>query len=200
MRSTDGPGVRPTYAGWNDVFHIVIIPNYKEPLTILRRTLASLAAQQNTGQIFVVLALEAREQAAPAPRRWKPSSASALPACSRPSPGRIAGRSRRQELERELGRAHRQAPPGRWLGYNLDHLTVTSCDADTVFHPSYFACLTYKFATDPHRFRRFWQSPILLLNNIWECPAALRVGSALAGTHIANLAKRDKGGLPPVHL
>jgi hypothetical protein len=74
---------------------------------------------------------------------------------------------------------------------------VTSCDADTVFHPAYFACLTYKFATDPHRHRRFWQSPILLTNNIWEAPAPLRVGSALAGVHIlANLSKRDRVVFP----
>ena len=40
------------------------------------------------------------------------------------------------------------------MGYDLDLLTVTSCDADTQFPANYFACLTCKFATNPKRYRR----------------------------------------------
>src|SRR6185437_2811240 len=82
-------------------------------------------------------------------------------------------------------------------GWDIYTTTITSCDADTVFHPSYFDCVTYKFATDPQRYRRFWQSAILLNNNIWESPAPLRVASALAGVHIlSNLVRRSRMMFP----
>ncbi len=187
------------FARWDEVFHVVIIPNYKEPVAILRRTLESLAAQQNARQLVVVLALEAREQGAGARARILEDEFRACFAgmfsTVHPAgiPGEVVGKS---SNENWAARAAKRRLVDD-LGNDLGMLTVTSCDADTVFHPSYFACLTHKFATDPQRYRRFWQSPILLTNNIWDTPAALRVGSALAGTHIlANLCKRDRVVFP----
>lgn len=188
-----------TLARWDEVFHVVIIPNYKEPPAILRRTLASLAAQHNAEQIIVVLAMEAREQGAGQRARVLEeefrSRLAGIFATYHPAglPGEVVGKSSNENWAARIAKRHLVDD----LGYDLDNLTVTSCDADTVFHPSYFACLTYKFATDRQRHRRFWQSPILLTNNIWETPAPLRVGSALAGTHIlANLCKRDRVVFP----
>ena len=78
-------------------------------------------------------------------------------------------------------------------GLDINHLTVTSCDADTLFPPQYFECLTYHFATDPRRYRRFWQAPIFFYNNIWQVPAPLRVPNALAGlVHLCRLSRRRK--------
>ena len=188
-----------TFAHWDEVFHVVVIPNYQEPLAILRRTLASLAAQQNAAQIVVVLAMEAREQGvgqkAHALEEEFRGCFAGLFSTFHPAglPGEVVGKSSNENWAARIAKRRLVDE----LGYDLAHLTVTSCDADTVFHPAYFACLTYKFATDPQRHRRFWQSPILLHNNIWETPAPLRVGSTLAGTHIlANLCKRDRVVFP----
>jgi hypothetical protein len=187
------------YAGWDDVYHVVIIPQYREPVAILRRTLDSLAAQQNARQIFVVLAMEAREQGAGQRAQTLESEFegrfAGILSTYHPAglPGEVVGKSSNENWAAR----HAKRLLVDELGHDLANLTVTSCDADTVFHPAYFACLTYKFATDPQRHRRFWQSPILLTNNIWEAPAPLRVGSALAGVHIlANLCKRDRVVFP----
>ena len=67
------------------------------------------------------------------------------------------------------------------MGYDLDLVTITSCDADTQFPPNYYACLTYKFATSRMRYRRFWQAPIFYYNNVWDVPAPLRLSNSLGG-------------------
>jgi hypothetical protein len=77
------------------------------------------------------------------------------------------------------------------MGYDIDDLTITSCDADTQFPVNYYACLTHKFATHPQRYRRFWQAPIFLYNNIWEVPAPLRLPNALGGlNHLVRLTRK----------
>ena len=76
------------------------------------------------------------------------------------------------------------------LGYDIDHVTITSCDADTVFNAKYFSCLTYKFATDHRRYRRYWQAPIFFYNNIWDVPAPLRMAHCLSGlNHVSRLSR-----------
>jgi hypothetical protein len=183
------------YRDWDDVRHIVIIPNYKEPLATLRRTLQSVAAQDVAEQIFVVLAMESREPGAEEKgqsliREFEGSFGDLMYTCHPAGlPGEVVGKSSNEAWAARI--AKRVYVDER--GHDIDDITVSSCDADTVFHPRYFSCLTYKFATHPERYRRFWQSPILLNNNIWEIPAPLRVGSALSGVHIlSNLVKRDR--------
>lgn len=186
---------REPVVAWDDVRHIVIIPTYREPLPILRRTLASLAAQTVARQLVVVLAFEEREDGATRKAHTLIAEYAHAFDVLRPTfhpagiIGEVVGKSSNENW------AARQA--SRWLVEEGDHdrgaVTITSCDADTIFHPRYFSALTYKFCTDANRYRRFWQSPILLTNNIWEQPAPLRVGSALSGVHmLSNLIKRDR--------
>ncbi len=57
----------------------------------------------------------------------------------------------------------------------LDSLTVTSCDADSIIHPAYFAELTRQFVADERRHERIWQAPFRFNNNIWRSPAPIRL-------------------------
>ena len=82
-------------------------------------------------------------------------------------PGEVVGKS---SNENWAARRAKETVVDR-EGLNIDYVTITSCDADTVFDLKYFACLTYKFALEPKRYRRFWQAPIFFYNNIWEVPA-----------------------------
>ncbi|MGI8550583.1 MAG: glycosyltransferase family 2 protein [Dehalococcoidia bacterium] len=183
------------YLDWDDIRHIVIIPNYKEPFEILRRTLRSLAVQELAASIIVVLAMESREPRAEEKAvllqeefggQFAGILVSVHPAGL---PGEVVGKS---SNEAWAGRMVKRVLVDE-RGFDLQTLTVTSCDADTIFHPRYFSCLSYEFATNPNRYRRFWQSPILLTNNVWEVPAPLRVGGAMAGVHIlSNLMKKNR--------
>jgi hypothetical protein len=190
---------RRTYVDWDAVRHVVIVPNYREGIEILARTLESLASQENAEQVHVVLAMETRDPSAE-PRanelvRQFSGRLGGLYVTFHPAglPGEVAGKSANEAWAARWARRHLLTQPDWEMGTT----TVTSCDADTVFHPAYFSCLTYKFATDPQRYRRFWQSAILLNNNIWESPAPLRVASAIAGVHIlSNLTRRSRMMFP----
>jgi len=188
-----------TYMDWDAVRHLVVIPNYRESEAILCRTLASIAAQPNAAQVYVILAMEGREAgaAAKAARLTKQFAGQMGAVYTTFHPAGIAGEV--------AGKSANEAWAAHWVrrqlvdrqGWDLNATTITSCDADTVFHSSYFACLTYKFTTDPQRYRRFWQSAILLNNNIWDAPAPLRVASSLAGVHIlSNLARKSRMMFP----
>jgi len=187
------------YLDWDSVRHIVIVPNYKETLATLRRTLTCLAGQEVAAQLCVVLAMEEREPGAETKAQTLlqeyAGSFGDLFYSLHPAglPGEVVGKSSNEAWAARIAKRVMVDEQG----HDLCDCTITSCDADTVFHRGYFACLTYRFATHPQRYRRFWQSAVLLNNNIWEVPAPLRVGSALSGVHIlSNLVKRNRMVFP----
>ena len=178
---------------WEDVHHIVVIPNLNERIEKLRLTLQHLADQEDVAQqITVVLAMEAKEADATEKSRMLleefRGNFAHIFATLHPDriPGEVAGKS------------PNEAWAVRWakrrlvdeLGYDIANITISSCDADSLFHPRYFSALTYHFSTDPNRYRRFWQAPIFLYNNIWEVPMPIRVISALSTVNfLADLCK-----------
>jgi hypothetical protein len=76
--------------------------------------------------------------------------------------------------------------------FDINNLTLTSCDVDTIFHPKYFSALTYHFAGSNDRYYRFWQSPIFWHHNINSVPAPIRIIGTLGNAiHIANIQEPD---------
>ena len=178
---------------WDDVRHIVIVPNYTESAEKLRMSLDSLAAAEAADQVVAVLAMEEREGDAGREKAALLTSdyqgrIGMVMATFHPwgLPGEVVGKS---SNENWAARRAKELLVDRH-GYNIDDITITSCDADSVFDSKYFGCLTYKFATDPNRYRRFWQAPIFFYNNIWDVPAPLRMAHCLSGlNHIARLTR-----------
>lgn len=181
---------------WEDVRHLVIIPNYKESIEKLRPTLAAMAAAAGAREsVIPVLAMEeADPEAHPkaeALLKEFEGSFHAIFATFHPSglPGEVRGKSSNQDWA--VHRMDEELIVKR--GYDIDSMTLTSCDADTIMPPQYFDALTYHFATDPRRYRRFWQAPILFYNNIWQLPAPLRVPNALGGmVHLSRLSRKRR--------
>jgi len=178
---------------WNDIRHIVIIPNYTESADKLRMCLDSIAGSAMAQRILAVLAMEEREgdpahdRAAVLVEEYSKRIGTIF-ATYHPwgLPGEVVGKS---SNENWAARRAKEVLVDR-QGHNLDQITITSCDADTVFDPKYFDCLTYKFATDPNRYRRFYQAPIFFYNNIWEVPAPLRMAHCLSGmNHVSRLTR-----------
>ena len=172
------------------VHHVVLVPNYREPLAILERTLGGLAAQENAvRQITVVLAMEAadpeaRRKAAALRKRFSAAFAHLL-VTYHPAdlPGEIAGKGPNQRWAAQQAREYLV---GR-LGMSLDNLTLTSCDADSLLHPEYFGEVSRLFAADPQRHYRYWQAPLRFDNNIWRIHPFVRVLTMLA--NVINLSE-----------
>jgi hypothetical protein len=170
--------------------HMVIIPNYKESEEGLARTLDSLARQENADQLVIVLAMEARETDAS-------EKAERLIKRFRPSFARMFATYHPAGLPRETpGKGSNEAWAAREAhlrlieraGEDIHRYTVTSCDADAVFHPRHFAALNYLFLTAADRYRTFWQPSIFNSNNIWDIPAPLRIPDGLSGVNrLSNL-------------
>lgn len=161
-----------------DVHHIVIIPNVNEPIEILRRTLDRLGAQwQARKRINIVLAMEEAEATAQ-------EKISTLCAEYKDRFERIFGTIHPSGLEGDIvGKSSNESWAAEQakielidrLGLPIDHFTITTCDADSLLHPYYFAELTRKFISDPNRYTRFWQAPLVYHNNIWQIDSSIRM-------------------------
>lgn len=184
---------RPDAIAWDNVRHIVLIPTYKESVGKLRATLTKLAESEVAREkLLVVIAME--EADAEAPQRFE-----ILQRQFGHSFLALTGTSHPQDIEGEVrGKSSNEAWASKQakrlfcdrIGYRVDEMTITSCDADTLFHPRYFSALTYYFATNPRRYRTFWQGPIFYYNNVWDVPAPLRIQNVLGGiNHLAKLVR-----------
>lgn len=174
----------PDAIAWDAVHHIIIVPNYKEPLEILRKTLSNLSEQyQARKRITVVLAMEAGE----------PNSgtkAAALCDEYRNYFAHIYYTVHPTGLPGEVrGKSSNEAWAARWvkhklvdeMGYDINHIVISTMDADTMWHRKYFEALTFYFASSPRRHQTFWQAPIRYHSNIWEINPLLRIINAYSG-------------------
>lgn len=161
---------------WDSVHHVVIIPNYKEPMHILQKSLSNLAHSPEAARMTVVLAMEASETACQAKAMHLQTEYAGKFA-------QLYYTIHPENLPGELRcKSANQAWAGRWvkqtlvdeLGYDLDCIIVTTMDADTLWHEQYFPALTYHFATDPARHQRFWQAPIRYHSNIYQISPLFR--------------------------
>ncbi|MCA9823325.1 MAG: hypothetical protein KC470_11995, partial [Dehalococcoidia bacterium] len=181
---------RPAAAQWAWPRHLVVIPNYKESVEGLSRTVAALAAQGNAGQLVVVMAMEDREPGAHAKAaelilRFRSQFADMF-ATFHPHgiEGETPGKGSNEAWALRDAHARLIVEDGQDIG----RYTVTSCDADAVFHPRHFQALNFLFLTEPRRYRTFWQPTIFNSNNIWDIPAPLRIPDGLSGINrLSNL-------------
>ncbi|GAB4428830.1 MAG: hypothetical protein Kow00106_24040 [Anaerolineae bacterium] len=166
----------PDSLAWETVHHVAIIPNYRESAAKMHATLERLADFPDAPTMLtVVLAMEADE--AGAHQRFEQLHAAFADRFCRliytahpPSlPGEMPGKAANEAwAAREV---HRLLV--KELGYPLDNLVVTVMDADSMLHPRYLEALTCCFATDPNRWRAFWQPPVRYHNNVWELSALI---------------------------
>lgn len=160
------------------IYHAVILTTYLEPAEVIARSLESIAlADYPRNRLVVVLATEGRE---------------GKPAKQKASYLRKRFRSRFADF---LVTTHPDGTPGErkakganatWACRKLsqwarshhlrpEHLLVTTADADTRFHRSYFAALSYHYITADEPTKRSYQPIPIYANNIWQAPALSRI-------------------------
>lgn len=167
---------------WPDVYHLVIVPAYKEELEVLRNSFSALSnSRYPKEKMIVVLATE--ESGGEADRRaaeaileeFGKKFHSLLVTCHpRGLPGEIAGKGSNETWAARVAKEKIIDPEG--IGY--EKIVVSSFDADTQVFPDYFACLAYHFLTVSSPWRSSYQPIPLYLNNLWQSPFFSRVVSS----------------------
>lgn len=178
---------------WKKIHHLIVIPEYKESLTLLRETLTNLSKQDfPLKQISIVLATEARDTeglqtASTLEKEFRGTFANFWVTSHILLMGEISGKSSNMAYAGKFASAELTK-----LGYDLKNTTVTSCDADIQLHPKYFSYLTYLFLTDPDCEYRFYQAAILFYANIWRVPLPGRVLNTLSSIFNLSLLKQGR--------
>ena len=186
-----------SFPDWKKVHNVIILTTYKEPLHTLERTFNAIVNQTlPLKQISVALAMEVREEEGERTKKanhlqktFGKKFANFFVTVHELAKGEI------------VGKASNERYAAIWV-YNelinkqkmdINYLTVTSCDADHVYHPNHFACLTYKFLDNPKRHLMFWQAAILYYNNIWRLPAITRIQNTMGSIwNLSILPRRDR--------
>ena len=184
------------FKDWREVKHIIILLVANEPRDTFERTIEALSHQTlPLSQIALVMATEERfpentricnEIAEGVGKKFGAALVTVHP---KDIVGEIKGKSSNEAwAAREAKRILVDEQ-----GWNIDHITITSNDADAIIHKQYLACLTYKFLDDPHKYERFWQPAVVFYNNIWKLPAATRVVNTFATLwQMGLLSRKDR--------
>jgi cellulose synthase/poly-beta-1,6-N-acetylglucosamine synthase-like glycosyltransferase len=164
------------FPDWQKVQHVVIIPQYKEPIHIIERSVQALVNQTfPTKLINVVMATESRDsegvnKAEILKKKYGNKFANFFITVHKLTPQETAGKHSNENwaarfVKNELVNKQK---------IKIDRLIVTSSDADHCFNPQHFAYLTFSFLDNPNRYLRFWQPAVFFYNNFWRLPAIVR--------------------------
>jgi len=181
---------------WNSLHHLIIVPTYKEPVSTLERTLTALSKQSYPlKNMHIMVSFEVREgeaakkKAAALEAKFKHTFGNLMTTFHPDIQGEIKGKSSNtcwgaKQAKRIL--VDEQNIP-------IEHITITSEDADALFHHHYFSAITYEFLTTTKPFNTIWQGGIVFYNNIWKVPAPVRVlASIFSVTQLYILMRKDR--------
>lgn len=179
----DWLAIAKSQSDFDDVYHLVMLPTVKEDLVVLRDCFESLLrSTYPKDRMIIVLGGEGRAEEefkgkAEIIRKEYGHRFFAFLTTVHPSdlPGEIPGKGSNMNW---MG--HRALEKIEEWGISTDQVIVSAFDIDTVMHPQYLACVTYKFLTEPDPHLSSYQPVVLYNNNLWESPAPVRV--AMFGT------------------
>lgn len=163
---------------WEGVYHLIILPFYKEPFEVLEATFEALAKSNYPKDKFiVVLALEERagEESRKIAGKIEKKYASQffrflLTIHPKEIPGELAGKG---SNETWAGRKAKELIDQLKIPY--ENIVVSVFDSDTQVYPEFFGCLTYHFLTAKNPHRSSFQPVPIFNNNIWNAPPMSRV-------------------------
>ncbi len=189
--------ITQTYAGkWNQVHHCVVIPTYQEPLGTLQRTLTSLAEQSFPRKnLHIMLSFEEREgtaaleKAKQLKKEFGNVFGNLWTTLHPDIKGEVKGKSSNTAWGAKVAKKHMVDEQG----LPIESITISSEDADALFHKHYFAAVTQDFLSCEKPYNVIWQGSIVFYNNIWRVPAPVRVLAAMFSViqmHV--LMRRDR--------
>jgi hypothetical protein len=169
----------PAVSNWRDIYHLIILPMYKESLEIVRGSFFALwNSDYPKDRMIVVLACEesVREEVEATAfaieqefgKRffqfmvtWHPVGI----------PGEIPGKGSNETWAAKRAKEKFIDP----FKIPLENIIFSSFDVDTAVFQKYFSCLTYHYLTADNPTRTSFQPIPLFINNIWQAPSFSRL-------------------------
>ena len=170
----------PLLKSWQDLYHLILLPMYKEDLELVSATMESLAkSNYPMNKMIVVLALEQR-----AGEEFNRDIQKEIAEKYGDSFLRLYFTEHPGNLPGEMaGKGSNIAWAGEWAKTNVidkmqlpyERVLVSAFDVDTVVYAEYFSRLTHVFLTSPDPLHASYQPVPFYINNIWEAPSFARV-------------------------
>ncbi len=168
-----------TKEAWHDIYHLIVLPMYKEDYAVVRETFQRLVASRYPlDRFIVVLGLEARagDEAQEVGKKIVNEFGKTFFACitaTHPAdlPGEKPGKSSNESWAAAAARREVIDP----AHLDLTHIIASVFDIDTQIYPDYFGILTHTFLTTEHPLRSSYQPIPFFLNNIFSAPALSRI-------------------------
>jgi cellulose synthase/poly-beta-1,6-N-acetylglucosamine synthase-like glycosyltransferase len=169
----------PPIKNWQDIYHLIVLPMYNEPLEIVSETFLSLSESDYPKEkMIVVLSCEERagEKAKKIGEKIKNEFSNKffkflLTFHPANLPGEIAGKGSNDAWGSKEVKEKIIDP----LKIPYQNIIVSSLDADTKVFPKYFSCLTYHYLTCDDPLHSSFQPVPLFLNNILQAPPISRI-------------------------
>ncbi len=182
---------------WEDIYHLVILPMYKEPYNVMHDSLASLVkSNYPKDKMIVVLGTEeragaeAREVAHKIQKEFGNKFYKFLITIHPANlEGEIPGKG---SNETWAGREAKRLIIDP-LKIPYENILVSTFDADTQVYPEYFSRLTYVFLTTDKPQHSSYQPISFFTNNIYEAPIFARIISfSSTFWHIMNQVRPER--------
>ncbi len=164
---------------WQDIYHLVILPTYKESYEVIAETFSSLErSNYPKDKLIIVLSFEERageEREAVAQKIKEEFSARFKYLLIIFHPENIVGEMAGKGSNQTFAARRVKEQIIDKLGLPYENILVSVFDVDTVIFSDYFARLTYVFLDSPDRLHCSFQPIPIFNNNIWDAPSFSRV-------------------------
>lgn len=166
---------------WKDIYHVIILPTYKESREIIEESIESIAdSDYPKEKMIVVLAVEQRggkefeNQAKIIEKKYADKFYKFLVAIHPDNiKGEIGGKGSNTAY---AGKQVKEKIIDK-LNISYENILVSAFDIDTKVSSQYFACLTWYYLTEENPIKASYQPVPIYNNNIWSAPAFSRVVS-----------------------
>ncbi|MBI3952521.1 MAG: glycosyltransferase family 2 protein [Candidatus Doudnabacteria bacterium] len=160
------------------IYHLIILPTYKESLQVLESSIAScVAADYSKEKMIVILAVEERggaETAENAKLLSEKFGSAFYKFITVVHPDGLSGEAKVKGANITYSAIKAQKLFDE-LKIPYEDVIVSAFDSDTIASKNYFAHLTYDFLTAKKPLQTSYQPMPMFLNNIWDTPAIARV-------------------------
>ncbi len=165
-----------SFNSWKDVYHLIVLPVYKEDAQIVRVTCQALAeANYPQDKMIVILSCEekagkeAQETARIIQQEYQKKFGQILVTFHpKNMAGEIAGKGSNVAWALNFAKKEITDIPD-------ENIIVSTFDTDTKIYPQYFVCLTWHYLTAKSPFKSSFQPIPVYNNNIWEAVPFARV-------------------------